>query len=335
MRVLLTMTLACFVAALRPPALAVTLDSPLVVVDDQHVDLEVPYSGGAWNLHVNAADDGPMEANQAILHLNERTRTVRDAYEPWIGAAPGQTIWIAEQNSRPGELYLGLAARGCDSLASWLPNDARITIPFAYIQVALVAVRGYDGDADPANNPAAPGDFALWETSGSGAKTAWMSTAAALPDGNFYYMIPGGHAHLSWGFTAPGLYEVDLEARAYLGAGMTNPIGSDVVTFVFGVERPFPGDANLDDEVGPSDAGALAAHWLSSSPEIGWLEGDFNNDRTVDDLDLAVLAAHWSLGEGPTSSVPEPGIGAFATAGALVVSFLCARRRAHRNGARR
>jgi len=318
--------LACGALAACGAAGAASLGSPLVVVDDQHVDVEVPFSGGQWNLHVNAWDDGPMPADCAILHLNKSTRTTRDAYESWIGAEGGQTIWVAAQDSAPGQLYLGLAARGCDSLGSWLPNDARLKVTFSYIQVALVDVRGYDGDDDPANNPPAPGHFALWTTSGSGVKPAWMSPAESLPDGNYAYMIPGGHAHYSWAFTAPGLYEVDFQARAYLGPGMTHPITSEPVTFCFGVERPWPGDANLDDRVDQEDAAILAAHWLDASPEVGWLEGDFNNDRAVDDLDASILAAHWAHAPASAAAVPEPPLGAMALGSALAAWAIRARK---------
>ncbi|MBN1911221.1 MAG: choice-of-anchor M domain-containing protein [Pirellulales bacterium] len=303
--------------AVAAPGHAAVLESPLILVDNQHVDLEVPYQGGQWNVYVDADDDGPRPTNGAILYLNSRTRTTRANWESWIGASPGQTVWIAEQGSQPGEIYLGWASTGCGPMGFWLPDDSRLSTPFSYIEISLVDIRGFDTDADPANNPAPPGDFALWETDGYGNKTPWISTAEAPADGNRAFILAGGHSHFSWAFTAEGLYELDFQMRACRsGGGM---ITSDVFTFVFGVERPLPGDANLDDQVSALDAAALAANWLTASSEVGWLEGDFNNDRRVDDLDASIMAANWTASaEG--QSVPEPpaAILLLSTAGLLL-----------------
>ena len=189
--------LATFVGNCISPVFA-DLQSQFVLVDKQHVDLEVPLIGGNWNPSVRAWYDGNLSPDKAVLHLNENTRTVRDSWEPWTGASNGETVWIVEQGSVSGELWLGLAARGCDSLGTWMPNDSRLAIPYQYIQINLVDVHGYKGAP-------APGEFSLWDTDSFGNKTVWYSTAVEPADGNHAYMYPGGHEHLNWGFTAKGI----------------------------------------------------------------------------------------------------------------------------------
>ena len=318
-----------FVWSIGPPGVVSALgavQSPLVLVDKQHVDIEVPIIGGVWTPKVKAWYDGDLPAERSLLILNSNTQTVRSSWDSWIGAEDGQIAWVIDQLSAPNELWLGMAARGCDSLGSWLPDDSRISTAWQYIQVDMLEVRGYDGDDDPTNNPAAPGYVSLWDTDSWGTKTPWFSTAETLADGNRTYMIPGGHSHFYWAFTAEGIYEMDIQPRTYLGPGKTNLSVGPVITLYFGVERPFPGDANLDDQVNADDAAILATHWGTSGTDISWLEGDFNNDHLVNAIDASILAANWGCSGSETTAIPEPGTAGLFLTG-IVVGLTALRKR--------
>jgi hypothetical protein len=94
---------------------------------------------------------------------------------------------------------------------------------------------------------------------------------------------------MNWGFTEPGLYEVDL--RIMTIARCDTALTADVAPLLEGV---YAGDCLVDFQ----DVLLLAQHWLDygcgSEPDICQGTDLFDSaDGTVNLLDLAVLAGQW------------------------------------------
>ncbi|MGC1480959.1 MAG: choice-of-anchor M domain-containing protein [Chthoniobacterales bacterium] len=134
---------------------------------------------------------------------------------PWLGRSAGDTVNLIEAGQRPGSPFLGF---GAENLS---PSDWS-----GPLTLSLVGMRAPEGE-----------NVAIWQFQFQGVFTAWESVggienSAAVP-------IPaGGHDHFNLGFTAPGIYELDLVAsgnHTTLG-NLTGP--PTTLTFVVAVPEP-------------------------------------------------------------------------------------------------
>ncbi|MBN1911220.1 MAG: TIGR03769 domain-containing protein [Pirellulales bacterium] len=231
-----------------------------------HGGVGVPYINGQWDLKaVDGYTDPPVDfpADEALFYLNGNTAVSTDVipagFHAWMGTSPGQTIYVVSQTPQPDTPYFGFNLRGMtpadkDALAAWEPNDPRIEALHhehegepgggdeeeeAWIQIDLLAVRGLDGGA-------APGEFSLWTFDDDTGATVWMSTAQTLEHGNKFYLdVEHGHSHVNWAFTAPGVYELELQATTYLASDPNTPIVSPPTCYYFGVLNPVPEPSSL------------------------------------------------------------------------------------------
>ena len=62
-----------------------------------------------------------------------------------------------------------------------------------------------------------------------------MATSDGISDDDAVFVTSGRDSDYNWAFTAPGFYEIDVVASAYL-PGTVDPTCSGVVTYAFGVE---------------------------------------------------------------------------------------------------
>lgn len=198
-----------------------------VVLDHQHVDIGVAYEDDAWDLHVHdETNDVEYEPGEALLYVGAldppATQPVGAEWE-FIGAGAGQEYWLLPAQQTPGMLFLGI---GTEEIApgtflEYFETDPRVDSEAAWITLSLRDVRG-------------PGEVALWTTDGFGSPTAWMSTFdGGITAADAAFLLEDSHQHFNLGFTEPGLYEIDLQASAYLPDGSVTT--SDVATYHFGV----------------------------------------------------------------------------------------------------
>lgn len=199
-----------------------------VVLTDEHVDIGLAYEDDAWDLHVHdETNDAEYAPDEALLYGGANTQAKRPA-DPafgFIGVGSGSQYWRLPQTQAPGKIFLGVGAEEISNgtFASWTVTDPRVDATGAYIILELIDVRG-------------PGDFSVWSSTDDG-PLVWMSTFdGGITADDRLYQLEGSHSHYNWGFTQPGLYEVDFRATAYLGPGQTNPVTSDVSTYHFGIE---------------------------------------------------------------------------------------------------
>ncbi|HMQ16101.1 MAG TPA: choice-of-anchor M domain-containing protein, partial [Phycisphaerae bacterium] len=139
------------------------------------------------------------------------------------GVPAGQDIWVLPFAPAPDTLHLGVAAEEVKpgTLLSYIEADPRVAQEGAWIRLSLVDMRG-------------PGEFSIWTTDAFGQPIVWMSTFDNPLD-NALFVLESQHAHFNYGFTAEGIYEIDVVASALLPDGTL--VTSDVATYTFGVKE--------------------------------------------------------------------------------------------------
>lgn len=152
------------------------------------------------------------------------------------GTASTDVYWRLPQGGESGVPFLGLASEDlAEDAGTWSPISFRLT-----------AVSG-------------PGNVGLWFVDGElNFVTYWQSAGGLGPED---VVTPSAdHAHYTWGFSAPGIYELTLEASGFRTVGAESPVlyTSDPAVFTFQVV-PEPGSMIL---AGIGCLGTAGASWL-------------------------------------------------------------------------
>lgn len=233
-------TTRSILATLLLPAFAsaATYDA---ILTNEHVDIGIAYSAGAWDLHVHD-EDTPAEyaPERALLFVAASAKLTRPAGSQWdfLGIGAGGDVWVLPVVQNPGLLFLGIGAEEIapGAFASYAESDSRLAVaPTAeWIRLTLQSLT-------------APGHLSFWSTDGFGSPVVWWSSAqGGISASDALFTESGSHGHYFIGFTAVGIYEVGTAASAYLGPGQTAPTTSGTATYHFGVETvPEPGSALL------------------------------------------------------------------------------------------
>lgn len=209
------MKLSKYIALVGTVAFAASHAGAVLVVETGHFDIGIEYTfAGGWDLHVHDEDnDIEYEADEVLFYAGANTMQFRPAGSQWdfIGVNAGESFWVLPQQFDPNKVYLGIAAEEIDS--GVFQGDV--------VTLALSAVRG-------------PGEFSLYQVDGVGQPIVYMASSNGI-DANDKVVLPvGGHGHFNYGFTATGLYEIDVYAYGTLVDGTYTE--SDVTTYYFGVE---------------------------------------------------------------------------------------------------
>lgn len=244
-----------------------------VTVSTGHTDVDIPYGSCFWSLEVSPDILGQVPAEDALLFAGTQARftlaTIPPAFE-FIGVMPGETFWVMPQNQAAGVIFLGFSsetmtlddrARVCE----WNPNDPRggANVPAKWIRIELADVRGPEG-----------GHFSLWQTTGPGQVVQYMSTFdGGITEVDSYHVLAGSHTHLNWGFTEPGIYEVDLRLSTYV-APLKGDLACDCAVDLFDVEAFV--QALLDADV-----------YADSYPDCNVNNADINEDGDIDGADVS------------------------------------------------
>ncbi len=184
------------------------------IFNQGELDMEVVYEGGEWELALlDEANEREVEPNEALMQGVSSTRqTVPD--NPAFGflGAAGSAVWVLPQEETEGVLFLGIAGDEIES--GVFENDS--------VDLQLVGVRG-------------PGDVSLYAVDEFGAPTVFFNSGDGLDESDTFPVSVGGHSHQNWGFTAPGVYKIALQAAGTLATGAQS-IQSEVVEFAFEIE---------------------------------------------------------------------------------------------------
>ena len=261
-----------------------------VTVDIFHTDLELSFRRSGWAVVVSyEPPDAPPEGldllpAEALLFANPSTRfdlaSVPLGFE-FIGAKPGEPFWILPQNTFTNALALGIAIERADRdrLCSWNPGDTRgADTDDRWFEFRLMELHG------PAD-----ANFAMWQADGVSAPVVHASThEGGITEDDVFYMTEGGHTHMNWGFTQPGLYAIDFRVSTVLRCEESlsadwAPLGN---TF-------YNGDCRVD----ALDFAHLAAHWLetpdSDDPNTWMFVDPYDPEGPIHTNDLVRLMDQW------------------------------------------
>ena len=175
------------------------------------LDMEVAYEDGAWELvlldEVNerevAPDESLLQGGAAVMQS-----VPNNAAFSFLGSV-GDTAWVLPQEETEDVLFLGIA--GDEIEAGIFENDA--------VDLQLKSVRG-------------PGDVSLYAVDAFGAPVVYMNSGDGIDANDVFPVKVGGHSHQNWGFTAPGIYKIALQAAGTLFEG-SESIESQTVEFTF------------------------------------------------------------------------------------------------------
>lgn len=208
-----------------------------LVMGQGHLDIDFDYTAEAgWVLRHRHEDKGIRSFGEGLIFVRdgafpgEGSRITRPEGAQWefLGVAAGEPFWFLPATEREEIVWPGMAAEHTDLslLAPWEAGDPRRSAqPTRWIAVNLVNVR-FTGEG--------AGHLAMWVTDIGGAPLIFWSTAAPHPAGNRYLMAAGSHNHMAWGFSAPGVYEVDVQASTVLADGSLSESAVETLVFVVG-----------------------------------------------------------------------------------------------------
>jgi len=173
------------------------------------------------DLHLHSAEIDPSEtgADTALLPVvaaAKTTRPVSSVYD-FTGAAPGGSLWLLPKNQNPSVLFLSV---GTEEIA-----PSSLAGPLTW---ALTSVTGSGGGV-------APGVFSVWNVDNFANVIPLMSTAVGAGTPNTFNVSAGTHTHFNYGFTAPGLYNVEFSVTAPVSAALGGGSAVGSATYSFGV----------------------------------------------------------------------------------------------------
>ena len=178
------------------------------------LDMEVVYEDGEWELALlDEANEREVEPSEALLQGVSATResVPDDASFGFLGSA-GDSVWVLPQEETEGVLFLGIA--GDEIPSGVFENDS--------VALSLVSVRG-------------PGKVSLYAVDEFGSPNVFFNSADGIDSSDVFPVKVGGHSHQNWGFTAPGVYKLGLQASGQLQDGGV-ATQSEVVEFAVEIE---------------------------------------------------------------------------------------------------
>jgi hypothetical protein len=185
------------------------------ILTDVHVHLTPNYVGG-WDLGVYDFDnDEVYDPNTTIIYVSPLGRTTQPGGAQWnfIGAGSGNTYWRTPQNPATNLISLSFETEATTpgTFDWYLESDPRVpAIAQPWMKMKLVDLRG-------------PGEFALWQQSGSSLSNAWISsTSGGIDPTDFGFVTEGGHVHYYGGYTKQGYYELDFQASGHIGGSVNS-----------------------------------------------------------------------------------------------------------------
>jgi len=250
-----------------------------------HTDLRTDFVGNSWDVRAHQTVPNIFSSSgDTLFYVSPQARATQptDAKFAFLGAGAGKDVWILPQTQRSGVLYLGISAEGTNpsSLGKYLETDSRVGATLQWIRLDLVSVTG-------------PGNFSLYQNDGGGNPVVWMDTADGISSEDAAFIGAGGHVHFNWGFTAKGIYEVDIRASSYTADNKNSPTSSGTVRLFFSVDPPGPTNIIPGDQTATFDP---ALSFRDSNGNTIRIEGPFTAPKPLETR-LSVTQGQLSLND--------------------------------------
>ena len=224
------------------------------IFNEGELDIEIVYEDGEWEIAaLDEANDREICPSELILQGGAATqiRVPEDEAFRFLGD-PGAVVNVLPQEEMDGVLFLGLAA---DEIESGIFENDEVAL-------SLASVEG-------------PGAVSLYSVDGIGNPTVFFNSRDGISQSDVFPLSAGDHSHQNWGFTAPGVYRVGLQASGTLADGSQASTG-EVVTFTFEIL-----DESLS--IGFNADGRLTLRWHSQTGkqyQVQVKSGDIDADWT-------------------------------------------------------
>lgn len=220
--------------------LALTLNQSLdarEIWETGHIDIRVNYNEDGWEIDLHHEELGIRQPDDVILRvrgggfaseLGARQPMPDNEVFSFIGVNPGDPFWLLPSVERSWLVWPGIAIENTDSnlLHSYVETDSRVSdAPAQWVSIDLLSV-DFQGEGS--------GNLSMWQA-GSPPRLYW-STFSEPAEGNRYFIFRGTHEHMNWGFSQPGLYEIEIQASAFLADNPQERVYSDPVSIQFYVD---------------------------------------------------------------------------------------------------
>ena len=224
------------------------------IFNEGELDIEIVYEDGEWEIAaLDEANDREICPSELILQGGTATQIrVPDNEAFRFLGDPGAVINVLPQEEMDGVLFLGLAA---DEIESGIFENNEIALNLASVE--------------------GPGAVSLYSVDGIGNPTVFFNSRDGISQSDVFPLSAGDHFHQNWGFTAPGVYRVGLQASGTLADGSQASAG-EVVTFTFEIL-----DESLS--IGFNADGRLTLRWHSQTGkqyQVQVKSGDIDADWT-------------------------------------------------------
>ncbi|WP_207216461.1 choice-of-anchor M domain-containing protein [Xylanimonas ulmi] len=228
------------------------------VLETGHVDLGPRFDGGRWRLLVHddaaksdaAATSVWRDPAETVLRVLD-TAAVEAPDDPayaFLGAQPGQLVWVVPQTQNPQAVWLGWNTQDPEVMRR-IDRGVTLSMVGAQGPGSVSVFLQASGFAQPQ---------VLWDSRSGEEQPAWVDVNT--------------HTHANWVFTQPGVYLVRLRVEADLVDG-THVADTQVIRFAVGSQTP------TDD--------ALTARWQGGEPGASATAGaaDVAADEAADGWD--------------------------------------------------
>jgi surface-anchored protein len=248
------------------------------VLKSGHTDIGVNFEEDAWDLHIHDHEpDTEYEPDEALFYVGRdailtRSGDAADSAYDFLGVPVGETLFVLPEVENIQLPFLGI---GGEELGEGLLQGDIATL-------RLASVSG-------------PGLFSIWQSGSTPATPKLiMATSDGIDSSDAFEVAAGSHAHVNFGFTEKGFYEVTFVATGVDADG--NATDSGQVTYYFFVTDglvPFSMPNFLD-------AGLGVAGFQS---QVADFNGDCQLDLIVAGSGADALGYRRGVGDG--SFLPE------------------------------
>ena len=212
--------------AILSVAIAPARAGTILVYASGHSDLCADYEDGSLALHYHFHTESPgldengdpllgeISPSALYTRVSDETKIAASGGSAYgfLGTPAGSDVWVLSQNHEIGQPYLGFGTEELD-YDDWSTG----------IDYTLISVNG-------------PGEFSMWMSPPFGDPIVYWATSDGIVDGDgytdVYTQAALSHSHANWGFTAEGVYQVQMQVSGTLADGTTS-VSSDVETFTF------------------------------------------------------------------------------------------------------
>jgi surface-anchored protein len=214
----------------------------------EHVDLNIGYSGGTFTLNPRNNDTQSIYApDDALFYVGKDAKTPRQSGSDFdfIGVPAGVDYYRIPQSQNPNLLLFGFAGFGMtasdfDKFNPTALSKGRVTGVGRWLKVNLVDVQGpgavsvwQSGDTEPVVLISSYDD-GVSNPNGNG-----LDTTDGLSADDAVFIVAGGHIDYNVGFTQKGRYELTFQITGYTPDGNDNtqgaPFTSQPITVYFSV----------------------------------------------------------------------------------------------------